>query len=48
MGATWLVLGLLILLNTYLALVSWAYFIGGVMALGGLMHIVMPSCKHCK
>jgi uncharacterized membrane protein HdeD (DUF308 family) len=45
-GAMMLLLGALILLNEYYTYVSWAYFIGGILALKGLMKILMPKCHH--
>ena len=41
-----LVLGLLVLANSAWSIVSWASFIGGLLAIAGLCKLVMP-CK-CK
>jgi hypothetical protein len=43
-----LILGVLILLNAYYNLVSWAMFIGGILAIKGLLGLLMPHCGHCK
>ena len=48
LGLKIFILGILILLNAYMAWFSWAVFIGGVIALKGLIHMLMPNCPHCK
>ncbi|MBI4439845.1 hypothetical protein HY638_02645 [Candidatus Woesearchaeota archaeon] len=48
MGAKALVLGILVLLNAYLAVVDWAVFVGIILVLGGIMRMAMPVCPHCK
>lgn len=47
MGCKMLVLGLLVLANTRWNVVSWQNFIGGVLAIGGFLKLIM-SCKQCK
>ena len=42
-----LVVGLLVLVNSSWSIVSWADFIGIMLAIAGLMKLVMPS-KCCK
>lgn len=42
-GVMALILGLLILANAYWSIVSWAYFVGIIIALAGLIKIVMPK-----
>lgn len=46
-GVGMIVLGLLILANTYLGFLSWAAFIGTLLVLGGLLKLFMP-CKKGK
>lgn len=41
-----LVLGLLVLANTYWQVMTWDYFIGGILTLAGLWKVLMP-CKEC-
>jgi len=43
-----LLLGLLILANTYWMLVTWDYFIGIVLVLTGLLKMIMPKYMHCR
>lgn len=47
MGLTMLILGLLILANSYWAVVNWAVFIGAIIAIKGFLKLVIPmhSCK---
>ena len=47
MGCKMLVLGALILANTYWNVVSWANFIGGILVIAGLVKLVKP-CNCCK
>jgi hypothetical protein len=48
MGMKLLILGVLIgLKEMYYPGLAWAYFIGGIIALKGLIHLVMPKCC-CK
>lgn len=47
MGAMKVVVGLLILANVYFMRLDWAVFIGGLLVVGGLAKLVMPSCGHC-
>ena len=42
-GVKLLILGLLIILNTYYNWVNWAYFVGGVIAIKGLLSIAWPD-----
>jgi len=48
MGLKMFVLGVLILLNVYYVWFSWPVFIGGVIALAGLLKVLIPTCMHCK
>jgi len=48
LGMKKLILGVLILLNAYLAWVNWAVFVGGIIALAGLLKMLWPNCPHCK
>lgn len=48
MGVKMLVLGALILANMYWGILNWVAFIGGVLALWGLIELIMPGCKMCK
>ena len=43
-----IVLGVLILLNAYMAWFSWAVFVGGIITLAGLLKLIWPTCPHCK
>jgi len=45
----WLVVGLAILANNlwWPKYNDWA-FVGGLLALGGLLHMMKPSCGHCE
>ncbi len=43
-----LLLGVLILLNAYYAWFTWAVFVGGIIAIKGLVGLIMPTCPHCK
>ena len=47
-GWKWLVVGLLILTNNlwWPQYNDWA-FLGGLLALGGLLKLAKPSCGHC-
>ena len=47
-GGMMLVLGILVLLNAAYDWMSWAFFVGGILALMGLSKIIMPHCPHCK
>jgi len=46
MGCKMLVLGILVLANTYWNVVNWANFIGGILAIAGILKLIRP-CK-CK
>jgi len=46
-GCMLLVLGVLILINVYWPMLTWAAFVGWVAVLGGLLKLVMPH-KHDK
>ena len=48
MGIKMLILGVLIILNSYYMWFNWAVFIGGVIAIKGLIGLIMPSSKHAK
>ena len=43
-----LILGILILLNAYLAVVNWAVFVGGIIAIAGIVKLIWTHCSHCK
>jgi len=45
MGTKMLVLGLLIIANAYLNVVSWGVFVGAVIALAGLCKLALPKKK---
>lgn len=47
-GMNMLVLGILIILNAYYGWLTWWYFLGGIIALKGLLKMLMPVCPHCK
>jgi len=48
-GAKGLVVGLLVLANAYWNFVAdWWVFFGGLLVVGGLLKLAMPSCSHCK
>ena len=47
MGCKMLILGLLILANSSWNIVDWATFIGGIIAIAGLLKLIMPMHK-CK
>jgi uncharacterized membrane protein HdeD (DUF308 family) len=47
MGWTMLVLGLLVLANSSWAIISWADFVGVMIAIAGIAKLVMP-CRCCK
>lgn len=42
-----LILGILVLANWYFGLLNWAFFIGLLAVLAGLVMLIMPGCKHC-
>ena len=42
-----LILGLLILVNANWSLVSWAIFVGGIIAIKGIIMLVYPCAKSC-
>jgi uncharacterized membrane protein HdeD (DUF308 family) len=42
-----LVIGVLILINSAAGLLSWANFIGGLLAIAGILKLVLPD-KLCK
>ena len=46
-GIKMFILGVLILLNAYFNVVSWAVFIGAVLALKGLISMIWSKCS-CK
>jgi uncharacterized membrane protein HdeD (DUF308 family) len=46
-GAMMLVVGILVLVNVYWQFLDWATFIGVLFVLGGLIKLIMPSCKKC-
>ncbi len=43
-----LVLGVLILLNAHYGWMNWAYFVGGVIALKGLIWMIVAHLPCCK
>ena len=45
MGWKMLVLGLLVLANSNWNIVNWATFIGGIIAIAGLLKLIMPMRK---
>ena len=47
-GAKLLVVGILVLLNTYYGWMSWAYFVGWILVLVGVLKLICPTCPHCK
>jgi uncharacterized membrane protein HdeD (DUF308 family) len=47
MGCKMLVLGVLVLANSYWGIVSWTNFIGGILVIAGLVKLVGHPCK-CK
>ncbi len=47
MGAKLVVLGALVFANIYLQLLSWPWFIGGILVLEGLLKLAVPCCRHC-
>jgi len=47
-GVVMTVLGLLVLANVYLGLLTWAGFIGVLLVLGGLLKLLMPCKKKRK
>ena len=46
MGAKMLVLGLLVIANSYYAIVDWAMFVGAILAVGGFLKLVVPHHHH--
>ena len=44
-GLVMLVVGILILLNAIYGWFSWGVFVGGIIALLGLLRLVHPKCK---
>ncbi len=48
MSGKWVLVGVLVLLNTRYPVVSWSVFIGVLLVLKGLLKVVMPHCPHCK
>lgn len=48
MAGKMIALGALIFANAYWQFVNWTWFIGGVLVLGGLLKLAMPSCRHCR
>lgn len=42
-GIKWLVLGILVLLNVYLVVLSWPEFLGWLFVLHGLAKVVVPQ-----
>ena len=48
MGAKMLVLGVLILLNTIYSWLSWGVFVGGIIAIIGLVHLICGCCPSCN
>lgn len=47
MAGTMLVLGLLIIANSYLDVVSWPIFAGGILVIEGILRLMIPfgCCK---
>ena len=43
-----LILGVLVLLNAWFNVVSWAVFIGVILVLMGLLKWIKPTCPHCQ
>ena len=48
MGCKMLVLGLLVLANSYWNVVDWVTFIGGILAIAGLLKLLVPMHACCK
>ena len=49
MACKYLVLGVLIVLNAVYAWFGWGVFVGGIIALKGLLMLAKPmGCGHCK
>jgi hypothetical protein len=48
MGAKVLILGVLILLNAIYGWLSWGVFVGGIIAIIGLVHLIFGCCPACK
>jgi len=48
MGISWLIIGLLLVLNSWLNLVDWWLLIGALIVLKGLMMLIKPmGCGCC-
>lgn len=47
-GIRWLLVGLLIGLNTYYSWLEWGYFIAGLIVLKALHKMIMPKCLFHK
>ena len=47
MGCKMLVLGLLVLANSYWNVVDWVTFIGGILAIAGLLKLLVPMNMCC-
>jgi uncharacterized membrane protein HdeD (DUF308 family) len=45
MGWKMLVLGVLVLANNYWNVVSWVNFIGGILAIAGILKLIVPMKK---
>ena len=43
-GASWIVLGVIVLLNWWFGIVNWWALVGALLVLCGIMHVVKPSC----
>ena len=48
MGTKLIVLGVLIILNSAYGWFDWAVFIGGIIAIFGLVHVLLPVCPCSK
>ena len=43
-----IILGLLVLANAYWNFTNWAYFIGGILVIAGILKMIKPCCPHCE
>jgi len=43
-----LIVGILVLINTYWSILSWDYFIGALLVIIGILKLASPNCPHCK
>ena len=43
-----LIIGVLVLINAYYAKYDWALFVGWLLVVKGILHMMWPACPHCK